>query len=85
MSPDSDAQAADFVRDKDDIKALTMWPYRATAEFAAALAQAGNGKLIYCHTINDKDELKRLKARGVWGFYTDCFAEFYEFEKHQEW
>ena len=68
-SPDSDAQVVEFVRDKPDIKVITMGPVRYSQEFHANLA--AYDKLIYFFTINDHAEIESYREMGVSGFYTD--------------
>ncbi len=49
--------------------AVTMPVYRTRSGLSRELAAAG--VFVYTHTINDRDEIEELSARGVSGFYTD--------------
>lgn len=68
-SPDTDSQVVDFVKDKDDIIAITMGPVRFNDMFYNELLKYG--KLIYLFTINDIDEARGFFEKGVRGIYTD--------------
>jgi glycerophosphoryl diester phosphodiesterase len=66
-SPPSDV--VEFVKDKDDIRAVTMHPLRFTHVFRDSLHE--HGKLIFLHTFNELEEVLDYKRQGVHGFYTD--------------
>ncbi|MDR3091269.1 MAG: hypothetical protein LBU36_03585 [Clostridiales bacterium] len=68
-SPDSDEEAARFVADKDNIRAVTMAPARFSAKFGKALRD--EGKKVFFFTLNDPEEAARWRKEGVDGFYTD--------------
>lgn len=68
-STDSDMEVLDFVKDKADIKAVTMAPGRYSRAFNTSLAR--RGKLVYLHTLNDPAEVAAYREQGVHGFYTD--------------
>jgi glycerophosphoryl diester phosphodiesterase len=68
-SPDNDAQVVEFVKDKPDIRVITMGPVRYSDQFKADLDAAG--KLIYFFTLNDPEEIKGYKNKRAHGFYTD--------------
>ncbi|MDR1687510.1 MAG: hypothetical protein LBS21_02730 [Clostridiales bacterium] len=69
MSPDTDAEVVDFVKNREDIAAITMGPVRYSEEFYKALTE--NGKFIYFFTLNDIDEVKGYLENGIHGIYTD--------------
>ena len=68
QSPDSDAEIVAFVRRHSNIRVVTMNPWRATPEFIRALRRIN--RQVYVFTINDIDEMRELRRRGVRGFYT---------------
>ena len=68
-SKDSNAQVAEFVQDKADIKVIAMAASRCSEGFCDSLNDLG--KLIYLHTLNDLAEINRFKRQGVHGFYTN--------------
>lgn len=79
QSPQSDSNVIKFVRKHDEIKVITMWPWRATEQFVADLMSLG--KLVYVHTMNDMDNVIRLFVKGVHGVYTDRLSV----QQLQEW
>ena len=66
---DTSEQVVEFVRDKPDIKVITMPPERNSPSFTAQLTAFG--KLIYYHTFNDTVAIEAHRASGIHGFYTD--------------
>ena len=72
QSPDSDAKVLSFVRRHPNIRVVTMNPWRATPEFIRALRRIG--RCVYVFTINDIDDMRELRRRGVRGFYTSFIS-----------
>jgi len=68
-SPDTDEEVVKFVKDKDDIKVITMGDVRFSNDFYKKLTK--NGKFIYLFTLNDPDLAGEFFNRGVRGVYTD--------------
>jgi glycerophosphoryl diester phosphodiesterase len=57
-----------FVQE-NGIGAVTMPPERLSAGFARRLRDVG--ALVYVHTLNEPDEIRRALDRGAHGIYTD--------------
>jgi glycerophosphoryl diester phosphodiesterase len=53
---------------RNNITAITAFPFRLTAEMRSALQE--KGIIVYAHTINDPNEAARYKQKGI-GIYTD--------------
>lgn len=71
LSKDTDAQVVEFVR-RSWVRCVTLAPYRVKPAFLADLKAAG--VFTFVHTINTMDEVRKLEAAGVYGFYTDTLA-----------
>lgn len=71
QSQDNDQQVIDFAKEhKVDI---TMPESRTSSKFIKALKRTG--ARVYVHTLNDKQQIKKLYRMGVDGFYTDFISE----------
>ena len=68
-SPDNDQQVIDFVKDKKEIKVITMGPVRYSDAFFQQLRQ--HDKLAYFFTLNDAEGIREGIRKGAHGFYTD--------------
>jgi len=56
--------------EREKLLAVTMWASRALKSDLALNLKA-MGVRVYAHTVNDPEEMKALKKRGVAGVYTD--------------
>lgn len=52
-----------------DLVAITFSSELATSSYVNALKQSG--VRLFTHTVNDKNEVQRLKAMGIYGVYSD--------------
>jgi glycerophosphoryl diester phosphodiesterase len=71
LSKDSDAEVVEFVR-RCSVRCVTLAPYRVNPAFMASLKAAG--VFTFVHTINNMEDVRKLEAAGVYGFYTDTLA-----------
>ncbi len=71
----SDEKVFNFVKDKEDIKVITMWGDRADGQTGLEFINNLNkiNKLVYVHTINEPEKIRYFLNRGVHGIYTDSF------------
>ncbi|MDR0553212.1 MAG: hypothetical protein LBG76_00225 [Treponema sp.] len=69
QSSQTDDEVLRFVQNHPSVKALTMWPDRASAGFVEVLKKLD--KKVYVHTVNRFEEAYQARTRGVFGFYTD--------------
>jgi glycerophosphoryl diester phosphodiesterase len=67
----SDAQVVALVV-HTGIRVVTMSTRRFTPRLVAQLDSLG--AKVYVHTVNDPDSAADLRAKGVWGIYTDSLA-----------
>jgi glycerophosphoryl diester phosphodiesterase len=66
-----DKDVADFIRDKDDITAVTVSAGRFTKELSRAVGEMD--KYLFVHTLNDGAVIKLFRGMGAYGFYTDSY------------
>ncbi len=71
LSKDTDAQVVEFAR-RSGVRCVTLAPYRVKPGFLADLKAVG--VFTFVHTINTMDEVRKLEAAGVYGFYTDTLV-----------
>jgi len=68
----TDDEVVLFVK-KNHINAVTMSVNRFTPELVRKLSD--HGVPAFVHTVNDPEQVKKFRAQGVHGFYTDSYAD----------
>jgi glycerophosphoryl diester phosphodiesterase len=69
LSDASDLEVADFIKNKQEIKAVTVNMKRFTSRLAKLLN--GMGKHVFVNTINYSWQVRLFSYLGAYGFYTD--------------